>query len=51
MTAAVALALFGALISGSLSQFIRFGIQQLIEGLLYTASYQFFDFPLDNFLI
>ena len=51
VTAAIALVLFIALIPGSLSQFVRLCIQQLIEGFLYAASNQFFDFPLDNFLV
>ena len=47
MAAAVALALFIAFIPGRLGQLLSLGLQQLVEGFLYAASYQFFDLPLD----
>src|SRR5699024_8901821 len=40
VAAAVALALFIALIPTSLSQFLRLGLQQFVEGFLHTASHQ-----------
>ena len=51
MTAAVSLTLLVALISGSLGEFLRLGLQQLVERFLHTSSNQFLDFPLDNFLV
>ena len=51
MAAAVALTLLVALVPGRLGQFFRLGLQQLVEGFLYAASYQLFELPLDNFLI
>ena len=51
MAAAVALALFIALVPGSLGQLLRLGLQQLVEGLFYAASYQLFDLTLDYFLV
>lgn len=51
MAAAVALALLVALIPGRLGQLLCLGLQQLIEGFLYTAPYQLLELPLDNFLV
>ena len=51
VAAAVALALFVALISGRLGQFLRLGLQQLVERFLYAASYQLLKLPLDYFLV
>src|SRR5699024_7673448 len=51
VTAAIALALLVALIPSRLGQLLRLSIQQLIEGFFYAASYQLFNFPLDNFFV
>ena len=51
MSRLVALALFVALISGRLGQFLRLGLQQLVERFLYAASYQLLKLPLDYFLV
>ena len=51
MAAAVALALLIALIPGCLGQFLNLGLQKLVEGFFYVASYQFLELPLDNFLV
>ena len=51
MAAAVALASLISLIPSRLSEFIRRGLQQLVERFLYAASYQLFALPLDNFLV
>ena len=51
MAAAVALASLISLIPSRLSEFIRLGLQQLVERFLYAASYQLFALPLDNFLV
>ena len=45
MAAAIALALFIALISGCVGQFLHFVFQQLIEHLFDTSSHQFFKLP------
>lgn len=46
MAAAIALALLVALISGSLGQLLRLGLQQLVEGFLYASAYKFLELPL-----
>ena len=51
MAAAVALALLIALVPGCLGQFLRLGLQQLIEGFLYAASNQLLELALDNFFV
>ena len=51
MAVAVALASLISLIPSRLSEFIRHGLQQLVERFLYAASYQLFALPLDNFLV
>ena len=51
VAAAVALALFVALIPGRLGQLLRLGLQQLVEGFLYAASYQLLELALDYFLV
>ena len=51
VAAAVALALFIALVPGSLGQLLCLGLQQLVEGFLYAASYQLFDLTLDYFFV
>ena len=43
VAAAVALALFIALIPGRLGQLLRLGLQQLVEGFLYAASHKFLE--------
>lgn len=50
VAAAVALTLLIALITGRLRQFLGFALQQLVEGSLYAASYQFLELPLDLLL-
>ena len=44
MAAAIALTLLIALVPGRLGQLLRLDLQQFVEGFLYAASYQFFDF-------
>ncbi len=51
VAAAVALALLVAFIPGCLGQLLCLSLQQLVERLLYTASYQFLELPLDNFFV
>ena len=51
VAAAVPLALFIALVPCRLGQPLRLGLQQLVECLLYAASYQLFDLTLDNFFV
>src|SRR5699024_6486450 len=51
VAAAIALALLIAFIPGSLGQFLSLGLQQLVEGFLYAASYHLLELPLDNFLV
>ena len=51
MAAPVPLALLITLVPGRLGQFLCLGLQQFVESFLYTASYQLFELPLDNFLI
>ena len=51
MVTAITLPLLIALIPGGFGQLVGLGLQQFVKRLLYTASYQFFDFPLDNFLV
>ena len=51
VAAAITLPLIIALVPGRLGQFLRFGLQQFVEGFLYTAPNQFFDLPLDYFLV
>ena len=51
VTAAVALALFIAHVPGCLGQFLRFGLQQLIERFLYAATYKFLELPFDYFFV
>ena len=51
VAAAVALPLLITLVPSSLSQLLRLGLQQLVEGFLYTASHQLLELPLDNFLV
>ena len=51
MSAPVSMALLFALATGSLGQFHRFGFQQFVEGLLYSASHKFLEFSLDCFLV
>ena len=46
-----ALTLLIALVPGSLGQFFCFGLQKLVEGFSYTASYHFLELPLDYFLV
>ena len=49
--AAVALALFIALVPGCLCQFLCLSLQQFVERFLYATAHQFLNLPLDNFLI
>lgn len=49
MTAAIALALLVALVSGRLGQLLRLYFQQFLEDLLYAASYQLFVLTLDYY--
>lgn len=49
VAAAIPLTLLITLIPGSLGQLV--GLQQFVERLLYTASYEFFELPLDYFLV
>ena len=49
MAAAIALALLIALVPGRLGQFLCLGLQQFVEGFLYTASYQLLQLALDYF--
>ena len=51
VAAAAALALFIALVPGRLGQFLRFGLQQLVEGFLYASAHKFLELPLDNFFV
>ena len=51
MAAAITLTLLIALIPGSLGQLFCLGLQQLVEGFLYAASYQLFDLTLDYFFV
>ena len=51
VAAAVALTGLAALVAGGLRQGLRLLFQQLVQGLFYTSSNQFFELPLDNFLI
>ena len=49
--ASVALAGLIALVASSLGQFLCFLLQKLVQRLFYAPSDQFFDLPLDNFLV
>ena len=51
MAAAVALALFIALVPGCLGQLFCFGLQQFVEGFLYASAHKFLELPLDYFLV
>lgn len=51
VSAAVALALLIAFIPGSLRQFLRLVLQQLVEGFYYIPAYSFLALPLDYFLV
>ena len=51
MAATVALALLIALVPGRLSQFLRLGLQKLVEGFLYASAHKFLELPLDNFFV
>ena len=51
MAAAVALTLLAALVPGRLGQFLRLGLQQLVQGLFHAAADQFLDLALDYFLV
>ena len=51
VVAAITLTLLIALVPGRLSQFLRLGLQQFVECLLYTAPNQFFDLTLDYFIV
>ena len=51
VAAAVALALLIALIPSCLGQFLCLSLQQLVEGLLYTAPHQLLNLPLDKLLV
>lgn len=51
VSAAVALALLIALISGCLSQLFCLDLQKLVEGFLYAAAHKFLELPLDNFFV
>lgn len=51
MAAAAALALLIAFVPSRLSEFIRLGLQQLVESFLYAASHKVFEFALDYGLI
>ena len=43
--------MFFLLGAGCLGQFLCFLLQQLVKGLLYSASHQFLKLPLDYFLV
>ncbi len=49
VTTAVCLTLFTAFVPRRRGQLLR--LQQTVEGFLHTATYQFFDLPLDYFLV
>lgn len=51
VAAAIPLTLLITLIPGSLGQLVGLRLQQFVERLLYTASYEFFELPLDYFLV
>ena len=51
VAAAVALAGLIALVTSSLGQLLRLLLQQFVQRLFYAASDQFFDLPLDYFLV
>jgi hypothetical protein len=51
MAAAVALPLGTALVAPRLGQLLRLCLQQSIERLLHTPTDQFFNLPLDYFLV
>ena len=51
VTAAVPLAGFAALVAGCLSQLFCLGLKQFVQGFFHAAANQFFDLPLDYFLI
>ena len=51
VAAAIALTRFTALVSGRLGEFLGFGLQQLVEGLLHAAADQLFNLALDYFLV
>ena len=51
MAAAVTLELLIAFVPSRLSEFIRLGLQQLVEGFLYAASPQILELFIDYFLI
>ena len=51
VAAAVALVLFIALVPGCQGQLLRFGLQQLAEGFLCTASHRLLELAFDNFRI
>ena len=51
VAAAVALTGLAALVAGRLRQRLRLLLQQLVQRFLHAAADQFFELPLDNFLI
>ena len=51
VAASVALTGLAALIAGGLRQGLRLLLQQLVQGFFHVAANQFFELPLDNFLI
>ena len=51
VAAAIPLTLLITLIPGSWGQLVGLRLQQFVERLLYTASYEFFELPLDYFLV
>ena len=51
MSASIALALLISLISSCLGQLLSLGLQQFIERFFYTSPNEFFNLPLDYFLI
>ena len=51
VAAAVALTGLTALVAGDLRQGLRLLLQQLVQGFFHAAANQFFQLPLDYFLI
>src|SRR5699024_2602455 len=51
VAAAITLPLLISLVTGSLGQLLRLGLQQFVEGFLHAAAHQFLKLPLDNFLV
>ncbi len=43
--------LFIALVPSPLCQFLSLGLQRIVEGVFCATSYQFFDVPLDYFIV